>query len=106
MTLNPAAYALWDDFLVEPAENQPYDLALLRAKELVDLGEFKPGEPDAFADDQIARSIELHQAATGPKVPAVLLKQSILKGHVEDLAQLLSLLQPQLQLPDRTRAIA
>jgi hypothetical protein len=98
-SLNPAAYALWDEFLAEPAENQPYGLALLRAKELVDLGEFKPGEPDAFADEQIAKGIELHQAATSPKVPAVLLKQSILKGHVEDLTQLLSLLQPHLQQP-------
>jgi protein-disulfide isomerase len=95
---NPAAYSVWDDFLSEPAESQPYGLALLRAKDLAPLISFKTNESDAEADGMIATGIRMFQASTNSKVPALLLEQGILNGRVPDLKTLLTLMEPHLKL--------
>jgi len=93
---SPDAYARWDEFLVETVDNQPYGLALLRAKELAPIGDFRTGEPHPAADLRIAECVSIFQASTSPKVPVVLLDSGILNGHIPDVDTLLRLLTPHL----------
>ena len=92
-------YADWDRYVTAEATGQPYGLALLRARELVNLTRFRPREPDPFLDRAVATGVGLYRAAGRPKVPAVLLPAGLLQGHVSDLAALMRILDAHLPSP-------
>lgn len=74
-----AKYDAWDRFMAESEESQPFGLALIKARELVDLSRFKINESDVVLDGRIAEGIGLYQAAGMPAVPSLVLPGGVLR---------------------------
>ncbi len=93
-SIDPVAYQLWDEWLTRSADTEPFGLALLKAKEYADVERFNIREPDQSLDILIAKGVAVSDAAGESTVPAMLLRDGILKGRVADMAALTRLLDP------------
>jgi hypothetical protein len=85
-------YAQWLDFLAAEEDPKPFGLALIKAKELADIGRYEFKEPNPALDTKIAMAVEIYRHARAPKLPTLLLPVGMLRGHVPDLDVLQQLL--------------
>jgi hypothetical protein len=96
---DPGKHRIWDRYLAESEELQPFGVALAKANELCDISGFGIRQEDAVLNARIASGVKISAVTGKAKVPALMLDQGILHGHVQDLAALVQLLEPHLRGP-------
>ncbi len=91
-TAAPHRFEQWDAFMAAEEACQPFGLAMLKAKELADLGQFQIRERDPVLDPRLEESVAIFLGANSPKIPSLVLPKGVVAGHIPDVKSLMELL--------------